>query len=341
MSNFTPSNLVKAQAILKSMFNEAEMRKKQSAVLGLGLKNNDVLIPSHQALRTREDRSVEAYIQKRAARTPATARAHNHTGNRGDSFALALTWNTFADPFSMSIKQMDNNIFSFDQAFANNLRNAAINLHEAIETAGVDYLIAQRTQINPATSGGSFNATNDAFEISLANEGRFYQIAKSMMRQNKYNGVFDVVASPKTYIDAEFYLNQGNSNAVNTGFQFAGLNIIESIELSDAHYAGGVSLIMPENQFGVLPWIPKQNRQGWGDGELNSVGKFMSLPDPFGSGLDFALSVYALRADNSAANGEAQDVTLQFELSVDVAWVLAPLSTATESVVHEVAQLTT
>jgi hypothetical protein len=117
------------------------------------------------------------------------------------------------------------------------------------------------------------------------------------------------------------------------------LNIVESVELADANYGGGISLIMPENNFGVLPWIPKQNREGWGDGELNEVGRFMSILDPLGSDMQFALSVYAKRADNSGSNGDAQDVTLQFEMSVDMGWVLAPLSTATESVVFEVAQM--
>jgi len=66
MANFTPSNLLKAQAILKAQFNEAEMRKRQSAVVGVAMKNNDVLIPSHQVLRTREDRAVSAYVLKRS-----------------------------------------------------------------------------------------------------------------------------------------------------------------------------------------------------------------------------------------------------------------------------------
>lgn len=339
MANFQPSNLLKAQAILKQQFNEAEMRKRQSAALGVALKNNDVLIPSHQVLRTREDRAVSAYIQKRSARTPGSARAALHTGARGDSFEKAITWTTFADPFSMSIKQLDNNVFNFDQAFANQILNSAINLHEAIETAGIDYLIAQRTQINAATSGGSFNSSNDAFEIDAANANRFYQLAKAMMRQNKYSGMYDVIASPELYTGAEFFLNQGNANSTNTAFQFAGLNIVESVELADSNYAGGIVLMMPENNFGALPWIPKQNRQGWGDGELNEVGRFMSLNDPLGTGMQFALSVYAKREDNSSANGDAQDVTLQFEMSVDIGWILAPLSTATESVVFEVAQL--
>lgn len=339
MANFTPSNLVKAQVFLKKMFNEAEMRSKRSAALVLGLKNNDVLIPSHKEIRTREDRDVEAYIAKRQSRATTAARTALHTGARGDSFALPITWSTYTDTFSMSAKQLDNNKFNFDQAFAIELRNAAINIHESIETGRIDFLMANRTQINAATKGGTFNAANDTFEISADKEGRFYQIAKSMMRQNKYKGVYDVIADSKMFVDAEFFLNQGDANETNTAFQFAGLNISESIELEDANYAEGIALFLPEGNYGVLPWIPKQNREGWGEGQLNEVGRFMSIPDPMGTGMDLALSVYAKREDSTASNGMEQDVTLQFELSVDIADVLAPLSVATESVVYEVAQL--
>lgn len=339
MPNFSPSNLVKAQAIMKDKFPLQEMRSKQSASLAVALKNTDVLIPSHQVLRTREDRTVEANIMARTVRTPGSARAANHTGARGDSFTKALAWNTFSDTFSLSIKQMDNNVFSFDEALANEIRNSAINLHEAIETAGIAYLMTNRSQVSAALKGATFNATTDAIEIAAGSKSQFYQIAKSAMRQNKYKGTFDVIADPLTYINAEFYLNQGNANSVNTGFQFAGLNIVESIELADADYANGCGFIMPEGTFGVLPWIPKQNRMGWGDSEFNNVGMFGSIADPMGTGMDLALSVYAQRADTSASNGNVQDVVLQFELSVDIGWVHAPLSVATESCIFEIAQI--
>lgn len=339
MANFSPSNLVKAQAILKKIMTEAEMRSKTSAALMLGLKNNDALIPSHKLLRTREDRTVEVNILKRISRDTVAARTANHTGNRGDSFIITPTWSTYADTFSISIKQMDNNVFDFNQALAANIKNCVINIHEDIETAMIDYLMAQRTQVNAATKGGTFNTTTDAFEISADDRDRFYQRLKSMFRLNKYKGSFDVIADTLLYDEAEYLANQGNGNSVNSSFQFGKLNLVESIELEDATYPAGVVLAMPEGNFGVLPWIPKQNREGWGDGELNEVGKFMSMPDPMGSGMDFALSVYAQRADTSASNGNTQDVVLQFEISVDVAPILAPLSETDASVVYEVAQM--
>lgn len=338
MPNFSATNLVKAQARLKKRFTEAELRKRQSAATILAQKNLDILIPSHEVLRKREDRPVEGNILARSKRATTTARTHNHTGARGDSFVLPFTWTQFVDKFSISLKQMDNNVFGFEETLAQQLLNAAINIHESIETFLIDYLFAQRTQINAATQGGTFNATNDAFEIALANKARFYQLAKSMMRQNNYKGTFDVIASPQTYVDGEFYANQGGGNATNTNFQFDGLNIVESVELEDANYAGGISLIMPAGQFAMLPWIPKQNREGWGD--YNSyAGGYGSIEDPLGSGLVLAVHGYTERADTSAANGNAQDNVLQLEISVDIAPAVAPLSVATESIIYEVAQL--
>ncbi|WP_346320774.1 hypothetical protein [Chitinophaga sp. YIM B06452] len=338
MPNFSPSNLVKAQARLIDRFTEAELRSKQSPALALALKNRSILIPTHEQLRTREDRPVEAYVLARTKRATTAARTHNHAGNRGGSFAMPLSWTSFVDKFSISLKQLDNNVFAFEEALGQQLLNSAINIHESLETFLIDYLIAQRSQINAATSGGTWNATNDAFEIALANKSRFYQLAKSMMRQNNYRGTFDVLASSLTYVDGEFYANQGGGNQTNTNFQFTGLNIQESVELEDANYAGGISLIMPAGQFAGLPWIPKQNREGHGD--YNSyLGGYGSILDPTGSGLTLAVHGYTQRADTSGSNGNTQDDVMEFEISLDLAPALAPLSVATESVVFEVAQL--
>lgn len=338
MPNFSATNLVKAQARLKEKFTEAEMRTKQRPAVALAQKNMSILIPGHEQLRKREDRAIEANILRRSKRATTTSRTHNHTGNRGDSFVLPLTWTTFSDTWSISLKQMDNNIFDFIETLAQQMLNAELNIIEGIETFLVDYLFAARTQVNVATTGGSFNAGNDAFEIAAADKARFYQFAKSMMRQNNYQGQYDVLASSATYVQGEFDAAQGNSNSTNTGFQFQNLNIAESTELEDANYPGGISLIMPAGQFAILPWIPKQNREGWGD--YNSyVGGYGSLQSLIGAGLTYALHIYADRADTSASNGNTQDVVLQAEMSVDIAAALSPLSTANESIVYEVAQL--
>ena len=58
--------------------------------------------------------------------------------------------------------------------------------------------------------------------------------------------------------------------------------------------------------------------------------------------LDVAIHMYAERADTSASNGSKQDDLIQVELSVDTAYLSAPLSTfrgADDSVVYGFGQL--
>ncbi len=341
MANNTPSNLLAAQMKYTSQFTDKELRFKQSPTLRLGLENKSVL-PGYETEKKRDDRAVNVYMLSRSARSTGTGRTHNHSGNRGDSFTVTPTWSTVSDKFSISIKQLDTNVFAFEEAYGHEIYNAAINIHEQIETNAIDHLTAQRTQVVDTTASAhlaQWNSTNYAWEVATSDRARLYQAMKSVMRINKYNGLMDVISSPELYVDSEYYANQGTGNNTNTGFQYSNVNAEESIELTDANYGAGMLYCMPSKSFAVLPWIPKQNRVGQGN-YFSYVGGFGSIPDPTGSGLEFAMHAYMDRADTSSANGDEQDVVLQVELSVDIAHVLSPLSTANASVVHEFALVT-
>lgn len=343
MANFSPSNLVKAQGILKDQFTASEMREKVLPALKLGLANGDPLIPNAAELRKREDRAVSGYSMKRQSRATTASRTATHTGTSGDSMELPFTWTTYADTFTISLKQMDTNVFSFEQALAQNIKNCILNIHAEVETDTIAFLLSNRNQnpvnTTPLGTRAVWNAVNFAWEVAAGDEKQFYQIAKQIMLGNKYNqNAFDVISSQLNAVNGDFWVNQGAGNAQNTAFQFSGLNIATSIDLTDANYTNGVSLIMPKEQFALIDWIPKQNRMGHGD--YNSyLGGYGSMADPTGSGLTFAVHGYALRADTSAANGVAQDDQMEFEISVDIATALCPLSNSNETIVYEVAQM--
>lgn len=336
MANFSTSNLLTAQAMLQDRYKAPEARFKASPVMTLGLSNRSILIPSHETIRTREDRTVEAHLLARSKRSAGSARAYNHTGSRGDTIKQTLSWTTYSDTFSISIKQMDNNLFDFNTTLAQQIDNSLKNILEAAETAIVTALLADKTGVNGATVNGSFNGTNDTFEIG--SQERFYQYLKSMMRQNDYNTQYDVIANSIAFANAEYQAAQGAGNSSNTNFQFNGMNIVESYELADANYSADLVLCMPQGSFAVLPWIPKQNRMGSGD--YNSyTGGFGSFTDPYGLGLEIALHGYSQRADTSSSNGNVQDVLMEFELSVDLAAPVSPLSTANETPVFQAAKV--
>ena len=343
MANFSPSNLVAAQTRLEKKFTAPESREKVLPALKLGLSNSNILIKSANEIRTREDRTVTAYALKRQSRTPSSQRTATHTGASGDSMAMPLNWTTYADTFSISLKQMDNNIFSFNEAFDQNVMNCMLNIHSQIESDYITYLLAQRTQAvkttTPVGSRVTWNAANHTHEIGAADQKQFFQLAKEIMVQNYYNnGMFDCISSGQTYVNASFWAAQGNGNAQNTAFQFTGMNIEQSVDLTDANYTSGVALIMAPGTTALIDWIPKQNRTGYGD--YNSyLGGYGSFKDPYGTNLTFAVHAYALRSDTSGTNGVQQDNMMQFEISVDVAQAITPLSTANESTVYEIAQM--
>lgn len=336
MANFEVSNLVKAQTILNERFGAPEMRDRESTVLALGRRNAEIMIPSHTLLRTREDRPITAYILKRNKRTTTGAgRVNDHTGAIGDSISADISWTTFADTFSMSLKLLDNNMFDAATVLANQFAQCFQNIRADVEQFLIDYLVAARTQVNAATANGTWDNTNFIFGITdpYGKPGLYFEDMKSMMRQNNYSGMVDLIADPTLYTYARIYAAQGAQNAVNTAFQFSGMDIRESIgfALPNLMSSEGAALTLPQGTFGVLDWIPRQNRQGSGDyNDYN--GGYGSMTDPV-SGMTFAIHGYSQRADTSASNGSAQDNTIEFEVSIDLSPNLAPLSNATESVV--------
>lgn len=326
--------------MLNSKYAKPEMRIKPSPAFQLLLGNSDFLMVGAETLRTREDRPIEAHLLARTKRNTGNSRVYNHTGSIDDSIKVTLAWSTKSDVTAISLKLLDKSLFDFNTVLSNKLEQCMMNILEDEETAAIAYLMAQRTQYSAALKGATFNGVNDAVEISANSKNQFYQLLKSVMRQNKYSAQLDVVADPLMYVDAEYLKAQGAGNNQNTSFQFNGLNIAESIELSDANYDQGVVLAMPSQSVAALTWIPKQNRAGWGDYNTYEGG-YGSMSDPWGLGLRFAVHGYVYRADTSGTNGDTQDVLMQFELSLDTSFNKSPLSgNNSESVIYEVAQTT-
>lgn len=336
MANFDVSNLLNAQKILADRYAAAEQRMKPAPVFSL-LTSNDAFIVGVEEVKKREDRATELYYIKRTKRSSGTARAHNHTGTIDDTAKVTPTWTIKSDKTTISLKLLDMNVFSFDTVLANKLEQCCMNILEDKETEAIAYLMAQRATQNPAgIVGASFNSVTQAVEVDAVNTTSFFQRVKSIMRQNYFGGQADVIVDPNLEIQFEQQAAQGSSNSTNLGFNWPGLRIIESIELADTDYTNGAALVFPTGQVSALNWIPAQNRRGWGDYNsfVGGYGTFSFM------GYQFALHGYASRSDTSGSNGQTQDVTMEFELSLDSTFNKAPISYTTgrtDSVIHEFA----
>lgn len=329
MANRTTANLVKAQAKLIGAFQNAELRFRYPATYLALRAMAPIMFPNYDVLRTREDRSVETNFATRSSRALGSARTHNHTGVKGDTATLTPTWASYTDKFNMSLKQTDNSLYNADEQIFQELSNTISNFMEGYETVSTAYLFNNRSGVNIATAEGAFDATDDVFEIAEAKESRAIQITKIAMDANKYSGGMTIFCDSISYAKFEFQAAQGASNQANLSFQFGGVTFVHSVELGAlgaglvSAYSKGFWIVVPNGMVAPLPWIPKQNRVG----VVTKENEYSNILNPI-DGESYALHSYEARADDSANNGYTQDVVTQYEISQDLAFTKAPLTTA-------------
>lgn len=343
MANFVPSALVAGQGIFSDKFKSGEWRLPDVAALKVA-ETSGVSNPSLMDLRTREDRTVNAYMPIRQAATTGTARAHNHTGARGDSAATAVSWSTFSEPFSISMKQADNNVLTWGNMYASSLQNAIFNILARLNAWFVAAVVADKTQYNAGGGNGSFNAVSDVYEIPVGEANYFYQNARRTLAYNLYSGMLMGIVDDTAYTMAERLLAAGSANATNYGFQFNGMNVLPTTATVLGTSYAGSGIFWENGLVAAIPWIPKQNRKPLnGTKILDSIGDYGNIPIPQLPGINFAVHAYSARADGSSAGGYTQDTVTYFEVSIDFGYVSAPLSSfrgANDAVPYAVGQLT-
>jgi len=334
-----------AQYKLSEMMAKPEFKHKPSAALSVFLKNTNFLIPASERERMwnqkpSDQSTVSIYPLQKQTVALGAARAAAHTGVIGASGTANLSYTTYSRTFKYSIKQGDRNVFAVAEMVAAQLRSAAIDLHAGIETALMALLNTNKTQVVTSLTpqSGTWDAANFLFGVDAADKAQYFQYLKMFMAEQYYGGAFDVINNVRAQAQANYLGQQGQANAANLGWQIDGMNMVASTEFANVAGYDWMSYILPEGSIGILPWIPTLNRTGFGDTFQNG-GAYRSIGDPLGSGLTFAVHEYAAGADNNGASGETQDIDIQVELSIDLAPVIAPMSTANLSPIVKAGQL--
>lgn len=338
MANYADAVLAKAQAQILGQFQSPEQRLKANGAFSPFARNTQYTIPEIESLRVSHDRPVEVNFMARSKRSTSQARSARHTGDQGDGGKVSLTWKKYVDTASTSIKLSENTIWSDTQIVANEIDQIMKNIAEDVHADSLAYLDTSKSGVNAATVNGSFNGTNDVFEIAQADKDFYFQYAESMLNQNFYRGSFDAVLDPKKYVEFMHLANQGTGNATNFGYQFNNMNAVQAIGLSDANYTSGIGFFIPQGTIGVVDWTPVKNRESYGD--INTyVGGLRTIENPYLNGVTCSLSAYVDRADRSAVGGNEQDFVIQWEISAEIALTKAPLVAAGETTIFGAGQL--
>lgn len=335
MANYTLANLVKAQIRLAGEFANNDTRYRTPAIFMYILGSSKNFFPRIEELRTSEKRTTEAnYFKRTATALTTTGRSHNHTGTGGDSGIMTLSWTTYSATFSTTLKQADSSTFSFQEQFNNEVRQKVIDFADGFDAVSSTFLFNNRSGVNTAAVKGAFLNTDDVYRITQATfEQDSIMITKVVMDINKYQKMpLAIICDSYAYTTFLRQAAQGASNATNQSFQFQGVYFIHDAALAakavalNALYVKGFWLAVPEDHVAVVDWIPKQNRNP----VETTVNMYSNLRNPV-DGLLYAAHSYETRADGTAVNGEKQDVVTQMELSIDLAFSVAPSSVADET----------
>lgn len=347
MADYVSSALLAFQSKINKRFNAAELREQQNPILRQGLSYSDFIIGNVQDIKQSDKRSVYTYYLKKTSAVNGTARTYAPTGVQADSGQVTLTWVTFSETLGINMQVGMDNVFDTMTLLDHQIMDKQRILRERIGQYIVSELYSNRTQASPATTATrnmTWNSTNFAFENTADQKDLFYENAASIMRQAKYYDKLDVVADPLVFKTARFSQFQGAGNAQNLAYQFQSYNpngIMEHTSLGNEvaiDYSSGYALVLPTASFAVIPWIPKINRDGMGDYESYNGG-FGTVPDATGQALTYAVRAWAQKADTSSNGGTVQDIHIDMELSVDIAFNVAPISVSGETAIYAFAQL--
>lgn len=342
MANYADGRWSAFQYKVAEMMQRPEFKFKPSPALMKYRKNSEFLIPASEkervlGVKQSDQDPVELnFINKQTIAT-GSARAYNHTGSINDSTKATVSFATYAADFTYSLKSADRTIWELADIVAKQIRSAAIALHASIETAAIARMNTYKSQVvtSATPQSGSWDAVNHIFQVANADKDLWMQKTKGFMREQYYRGMgFDAIVNEYLYQLGEHLVQQGQGNATNLGWQATGLMADVTEELANDNGYVGMGYIFPEGSIGVLDWIPKLNRQNYGDvGKIG--GLYTSIPDPLGSGLVFAVHEYQEAADNQNAAGETQDINNHVELSVDLAFFEDAMSTANASPIYK------
>lgn len=337
-AGYTTSLLNNAQAILADRFQKPEFRHEAYNLIRLMLKDGQGMFKAStlDMLKKSDSHVVDTYLLAKRSITPGSARAHNHTlAAFGDSMNVQLAFSIVSANYGVSLKMGGRNMFERSEMLAADLQSAQIASNNVIEAAIATYLSTYKTQTNAASGSyakfGEWDGTAYCWKIPATEKNFIFQYISEIMAINDYDMPLNVIADPVASAIAGQLAQQGTANATNLGWQFENQTIVKSRRVADSNYQATL-YVVPSGTVGMVDRIPTENKEGF-------VGKdvtYSQMSDPLMTGLTYATHYYETSGSTYSTGGETQDVTFEYENSVDYSIVKAPLSSgATHSTIFK------
>lgn len=338
MANYQPSILLDAVGILSNRFNAHEMRPGFFGATQSFLKYRDYSIPDLSEIRRSPQRTTTVRYLDKTTQSTISARSCSPTAAFGDSSAATVTWSTIGFTVYTSEKLFNNNYYTAQQAFANDLYGGFLNAHEELETQIVAFLEASKSGVNAGSAWmGTFDTADDIFNVAVADKTRYYNYMQTIMRENKYRGELDAVQNVAAGAVMMEQLAQGAGNSANQQYQYGNINFFESNYVTTASDYIINSYVFNPYSVALLDWIPPLNVAGKVSGE----NEWTTMGDLFGLPITWSVFKKASCDSSVSLGGEVQDLLTVWEVTCDFGLVKAPITVSTETPIFKFGLKTT
>ena len=322
------SEILKARAILVGNHTEVELRAELHPFTQMLLGNQAGLFSNLQQIVDSEGVQTEAAYFERSNKTVTNVRSAIIIGEKGSSNVRTLTFKPYVANIQVSMKDAMHNVLGAE-FLAHELYSAIRSIHSEIEADNIAWAEDNKTNVNLFTSQyGAWDAAAHIFDIRGDKKDQLFAVVQSMMRANNYQNNLDIVYSGDIEILANIIKNSGAQNANNlqyqmNGFAYSGVSNKFTLDSDEQ----GEFFASESGMMAMVGRLPKANTLGINKG----IADFSVMADPFGSGLPIGIYHYADRGDGNYT----QDIIDRYQIYVDIARGMAPLSNAGETVIYK------
>jgi hypothetical protein len=251
----------------RSKLDVAENRMANYGAFDTAIKDTPNLVPGYQELineRIDADRTASVVVMQ--AFNPSTSASRSCTAATADSTSAYVTpsWTTIETGFFMNKARNLSNHVDYQSDFNHKLNGIARVFLEAVDTAVITHLEANKSTTNNA-DGNPFDVTANSMVVPLADHDTFFNEVDQIYMQNDYpaGAMKNVVASPRLSSIVRYYANQGAANSANYAFQFADFNFGYTNNITVSATGDiGILYVMPVGTLAYLSWIDPDCRMG-------------------------------------------------------------------------------
>ncbi len=332
MANVYASTVLQdARAWLKDESNKKfELRPVKTNILAAFLRDRDFTIPNLGEIKKATTQTTTAMYFTKKDFTINTSKSNSPSGEKSGTSSVDLTWAVKGFTVDLPTKQYDGNEVARQKGFAMSLYNAERTFWANFDEVLLAYLVANKSTVNDATGGGSFDT--DAFIVENGEADEFYNVLDAHMAMNDFGG--EILDIHNTYWKkyARHYAAQGTGNSTNLSYQFDGFTTYASNKIVPATGELATHYVVPLNGVAIIDWNEPANRRGDNKQDGSFLGTFQSL---FFPELTFDIFVKSAWGDTSSDGGSVQDLTETFEFSLNYALTTQPFTESGRSAIYK------